>query len=59
MNALELLNFLLSTQQSGTDLSTLDIVVTSSRYTEGGYEDTETYPSSVQVRDTELVLGGC
>lgn len=57
MNAQDLLNFLLSVQQAGVDLSTLDVVAEYSRYTRHGYENGKNHPSRVSINNTELVLG--
>lgn len=58
MNGQDLLNFLLSVQQAGIDLNTLDIMVEYSTYDEyAGYSGGETYPSNVSINNNELVLG--
>ena len=57
MNAQNLFEFLLSASQAGVDLSTLDIRVDYSYYTEGGFADGETAPSHVSIDNHELVLG--
>ena len=56
MNAQELLNELLRLQQTGVDLSELNVVVPFSRYTGEYFDDLEITPYSVEVAGSELVL---
>ncbi len=56
MNAQELLNELLRLQQTGVELSELNVVILYARYTGGYFENFEVNPYSVEVAGSELVL---